>query len=477
MTTSADIKYRKSVQQTDIATNGGRMGTVRIISGARHALFPRVTKSQRALGLQRWRKAFWCNENADDESAYGALVFLYRPTNADDRVYLAKGTQRDVQSEFNRDDYPYGRVWMGAGALETALLGGESEVELAMEDDDYQFPQGGYLYLSNNTQVSQTIDAGVKIGDSVAYSSGSWSKIPADADITYPKGWCVGENEVLTIDGDTHEEFLKIADNQYEDEVIGAGDGSDTDPELDTLLHPTNGICRQPDWLPVVKATCGGVERTVNVAADGSCSGYCSAGALNMATGVWTTDIVWTTAPDNGTDITITYAENAWSWSGNVATVELDDTVANAYSADNTTFGAGCVHEDEVACSFDNWVETSSAGTYDEDTYPLDLYNDGTVEETWTLTFSSGSAFTVTGAHYGSLGAGNITGDFEPLNPVTGQPYFTLASAGWGGTWANGDTVVFQTHPATVPLLLENFVPAGTEVEPNNLLPIGSYTE
>jgi hypothetical protein len=242
------------------------------------------------------------------------------------------------------------------------------------------------------------------------------------------------------------------------------------------LTHVTNGICRQSRLTPVVTATCGGVARTVNVDNAGACTGYCSAGALNMATGAWTTPITWTTAPDNATDVTITYCENAWSWSGNVATVELAEQVANAYTT-AATFGAGCIYVDEVKCAASGWVETSSAGTYDETTYPLIMFNDGTVYETWTSTFSSGSAFAVSGAYYGSLGAGNTSSDFSPTNPDTGQPYFTIDKDGWGGTWQSGDTVIFVTSPSAVPMIICETVPAGAAVESNNMLPIGSYTE
>lgn len=480
---STDIKFRKSVVQTDLSSNGGRKGIVEIVSGVRHALFPRVTASQLTAGLVRHRKMFYSNENADDESAYGVMVFLFRPSNAGDQFYIAKGTQSDIQSAFARksaiDTYAstrYDRVWTGCGQLETALSGTETSVSLTMEDNDFEFPNGGYLYLANHTMTSQTVDADVKVGDSVTYSSGSWSKITHTTDINYPNGWYMGSNEVLTIQETTTEEFLQIAENLYEDEDIGTGDGSDTTPTLSTLTHHTNGICRQPDYLPVVTATCGSTTRTVNIAADGTCSGYCSAGQLNMATGAWTTPINFTTAPDNSTDITITYAENCYSYSGNVVTVELTDQVANAYTT-ATTFGCGCIYEDEVKCEVSGWSETSSAGTYDETTYPLVMYNDGTVYDTWTLTFSSSSAFSVSGAYYGSVGSGTVSGDFSPTNSDTGQPIFTIDKDGWGGTWANGDTVVFTTSPAGLPILICQEVPTGTSAESNNVVAFGSYTE
>lgn len=482
----SDIKFRKSVVQTDTDANGGRKGTIEILSGALHALFPRVTKSQRESGTVRYRKQFLCNENADDLAAYGVLVYLMRYTIAGDRFYMAKGTQRDTQATFARKDdvdtyasTRFDRVWMGCGQLDTALSGGESEVVLAMENNDFQFPNDGYLYLSNNTMVGQTIDDDVKIGDSVEYTGSSWSKRSNTTDITYPNGWCVDTGAVLSLDASTNEEFLKIAKNETANEVIGSGDGSTINPILSDLAHvaTTNGVCRQPDLLPVVKTVCDGAERTVYIAADGTCSGYCSAGELNMADGTWTTDISWNSAPDDGEDITITYCERAFSYSGNVCTVELAGTVANAYSADGSTFASGCVYEEEMACSVDSWEESSSSGTYDEGTYPLGLHNDGTVEEDWTLTFSSASDFTVSGAYYGTVGSGTISGDFAPTNPNTGQPYFTLSADGWGGTWASGETIMFSTHPSAVPILLEQEVPAGTGAESVNPVPLRAYME
>jgi hypothetical protein len=195
-----------------------------------------------------------------------------------------------------------------------------------------------------------------------------------------------------------------------------------------------------------------------------------------METGVWTTPITWSTAPDNLTNITVTYCERAFSYTGNVATIELAGQVANAYAVTGT-YGSGCIHEGEIKCSLDSWSENSAAGTYDETTYPPVLYNDGTVEEDWTLIFTSGSNFSVSGAYYGNLGFGSIGTNFSPVNPDTGQPYFTISSLGWGGTWGNGDIITFTTHPSALPILLEEEVPTGTGQEPNNMVPIGSYTE
>ena len=197
-----------------------------------------------------------------------------------------------------------------------------------------------------------------------------------------------------------------------------------------------------------------------------------------MTTGVWTTDITWTTAPDNLEDILITYYDKPYSYVGNVATVELETgvQVANAYAVANS-YGAGAIESDEIKPTLDNWSETTASGTYDESTYPVELNNDGAEEDSWTITFTSATAFTCSGLYAGSVGAGNIVTDFAPTNPNTGQPYFTLRSAGFGGTWTGGDTIQFQTHPSALPAWWKEVVPAATAAENNNLAVLGWYSE
>ena len=46
---ASDIRFRKSTVVTDIATNGGRVGYVEVLSGVKHGLFPRITKAERTV--------------------------------------------------------------------------------------------------------------------------------------------------------------------------------------------------------------------------------------------------------------------------------------------------------------------------------------------------------------------------------------------------------------------------------------------
>lgn len=108
----------------------------------------------------------------------------------------------------------------------------------------------------------------------------------------------------------------KCVDFEFTDEIIGTGDGSCLSLTLSDLAHGKNGVCSETLFLPTIYAICGGRKRGVIVDADGNCRGCCRAGQLDLSNGTWTTDITWIAAPDTGTDITITYYERFYSYSG-----------------------------------------------------------------------------------------------------------------------------------------------------------------
>jgi translation elongation factor EF-Tu-like GTPase len=118
---ASDIKFKKSVVVTDTSANGGRKGQTEVVSGARHNLFPRVSKAERTAGVTRYRKEFWCNENADDDVAFDLMVFAEFPSNGGDRFAIGKGSQTNTQGDIATTPPD----WLGVGKLETALLGSE----------------------------------------------------------------------------------------------------------------------------------------------------------------------------------------------------------------------------------------------------------------------------------------------------------------------------------------------------------------
>ncbi len=136
-------------------------------------------------------------------------------------------------------------------------------------------------------------------------------------------------------------------------------------------------------------------------------------------------------------------------------------TLANPYTTAADSRIMSLCEPSNVLCSFDNFVDTTAGtGTYDDTTYPVLLDNIGTVEETWTITFISATDFGCVGDTVGSVGAGSTASDFVPSNGDFSKPYFTLDKDGFAGVWASGDTIVFQSHPAAIPIWEKRVVPA-----------------
>ena len=118
----------------------------------------------------------------------------------------------------------------------------------------------------------------------------------------------------------------------------------------------------------------------------------------------------------------------------------------------------------DITTSFDSWAESSVSGTYDETINPPTQDHIGTIEQDWTITFTDATNFACIGSVVGSVGSGSIGGgDFTPNNSDFSKPYFTLADAGWAGTWANGDTVSFSSHPAAIAIWERRTIPAGAD--------------
>ncbi|MBF0127570.1 MAG: hypothetical protein HQM02_10215 [Magnetococcales bacterium] len=153
------------------------------------------------------------------------------------------------------------------------------------------------------------------------------------------------------------------------------------------------------------------------------------------------------------------------SWNGTLATLTLAGgvTLGSNYPASATRV-ASVMEPADIEASFSGWQESSVAGTYDEGAHPPLGDHIGTIEQTWTLTFTSGTGFTCAGNTRGTVGSGTLGGgSFAPNNPDFGKPYFTLVNTTppWGGTWAGGDSITFTTHPASLAVWEKRTVPPG----------------
>lgn len=485
---TTDFMHVKSKVVTNTPTNGGPMGTTAVQSGGKNNIFPRVTQDERISGIPgRWRKTFFHNRNLSGDSAYGFLFYLETPSSSGDRIFIGLGTGADTQSLWSiSDEYPH---WTGTGRLDANIIAGVASVSLQMESNDFEFIPGGTLFITDRFMESQTLatspPASVPIiGDSVEHVGGIWVKRTFTTNTTYPFGWYYGGNVVFT-NNSSNIEYPKIFEDKTEDESIGTGDGSPT-PSVSNFGNVTNGLNfkgtyvdgRASGWLPMkprLDITVSATPTTLWFDFDGNLVGA-TAGKINMATGAWITPPTFIGSPDSGTPITATYWDKPYSWVGNVVTVQLADTIAENYTALNT-YAGGCVEMNEIVPIQRSWVETSVSGTFDETTYPPVVNNVGTVYDTWTLTFTSGTVFTCSGLISGNVGTGSTSANFSPSNPVFGQPFFTIPLLGWGGTWTAGDIVVFVTEPSSIPILWKEVIPAATPAVTTSIAPYGAYWE
>lgn len=88
---------------------------------------------------------------------------------------------------------------------------------------------------------------------------------------------------------------------------------------------------------------------------------------------------------------------------------------------------------------------------YNQTANPFVVTNAGAIKERWALIFTSNTDFRVVGESIGQILTGSINAVLEPVNPATGVPYFVIQPAGWGGGWAAGNVLRFNTVGANIP--------------------------
>lgn len=152
---------------------------------------------------------------------------------------------------------------------------------------------------------------------------------------------------------------------------------------------------------------------------------------------------------------------------GTLVTLTLESPVQNTYLA-GTSRVSSVYEVGNVQATADSFNTSSVGGSLVDPEDNVVPHGVGTIEQNWTLTFESASAYTIDGDTLGTVGAGNITAGAAPNNAAFGSPYFTLNPALFGGTFAVGNTITFSTHPASVPVFIRRKIPAGTAAQSNN---------
>jgi len=482
--TADDVVYMHSAVTSYEDTNGGGIGDKEVVNLSHNTFFKFVSQETRKNGATFRSKVFWLQKNADDSEAYEVSIVPLLPTPAGDRLYYQRGTMTDTQADIKAATNQYAKV--GVGKLQADISAGATSLVVTMEADDYQFDPASFIYISSAFYTGQTMELGdngqpkARVGDSVLWSTTNsrWERLATRiVDHTYPNGKYIGDHTVMTSKTDTKSDFVRLKENKFTN-TIGTGDGTNTTRALTALTNITNGLVLTKGYAPTVTATCSGIARTVTIKPDGSCTGYCSAGQLNVATGAWTTPITWTTPPDNSKNITIVYYDKNYVYSGNNVTLYLasDAVVAYSYSASSTYVSGLITAPDSIKASASSVSVNSTGGGYNSTTYPIYAYNGGTLKaDTITITFTGSTSFTASGAIIGELGSGNISIDFSPVNPKYGVPWFTMLKNGLTGTFVTGDTLVFTISPAVLPFWITEVIPPNTGATPVNLIYFTSF--
>lgn len=110
----------------------------------------------------------------------------------------------------------------------------------------------------------------------------------------------------------------------------------------------------------------------------------------------------------------------------------------------------------------DERIGSSTTAQYNDLLYPIQVDNQNAIRERWAIIFTGSTTFNVVGETSGQIATGNTGTDCAPINPVTGEPYFTIIASGWGSGWATNNTLRFNTDAAHAPIWIARTTVSGT---------------
>lgn len=311
---STEIQFRKSFIVNNDGSNGGRMGSNKIVSGVKNNIFPDVPKSERDAGSTTYRKVYINIANLEGLDLKEAKIFMDKHTDGDDGVVFIPGTFTDTQA----DIIATAPRQYGAGSISSDVTAGANSLAVTLD------------FIGADNFIA---------GDEIRVS------------------------DMDGLDGAGNEEY----------HIIQA------------------------------------------VSSD-----------------------------------TVT------------ATITLDGSLANDYLAGSVV--SSVYQAGDISKSVVNLSVNSTLGEFDNVSYPIIPNAVGVVHESIVLSFTSPTAFNVTGDVSGSMGSGTIYNSFLPINQSNGAEYFKLDFLAFGGTFEAGDSVTFDTLPSALPIWYVREVPSGSAV-------------
>lgn len=164
-------------------------------------------------------------------------------------------------------------------------------------------------------------------------------------------------------------------------------------------------------------------------------------------------------------------------WNGNEASITLVSGINSSYVAADPTYVSIMLSLNDIQANYTIDNAITAGGTYDDIGNPILVDNQGTIDDIWTITFTSATNFSCIASINNITGNGDVTANFVINNPNTVTPYFTIPSGFWTGTWATGDTLVFTTTSSSAGFWVFEDVPAGANTYSNNSISLRIYGE
>lgn len=427
---SSELRFFAAQQQTDEAYGGGLMSGTLVQDGVASNVFPVVSEIDRNIGRVQLRKVYAAVLSANVDELVGASVNVYTPpsdglyefalfTWGDKRTTRAEVAAALAKSPFefylNYADAPVSGGVSGTGPTRT--LGNASALNVG-DRIAVGFVSGGIFGLSRYALVTAISGSDVTLdtifGTTAIGAESAWFLL-APSQLA-PKVFAA-----TALSSGVAAADLVLPVDRLEAQVVPAAVPYPTSPQgiVSTALRRFDGR------VPIFRPNDAVLIRN-------------AAGTVSEVAVIERVDYL------NGTLVLLNGLNNAYS-AGAIVTglVPLGDLQARV--------GSSFSQQTWTRTFSDTLIGNPIGANYNVTAHPITVINEGAETERWAIVFTNATDFRLIGETLGQIAAGDITTDFLPINPITSQPYFTIAAAGWGTGWQAGNVLRFNTVGARAP--------------------------
>lgn len=453
---ATDLKFLSSERMTDsispiASTAGGGHAAAPVVQdGVASNIFPNVSPGDRTTGRRQLRlvyPAVLSNENS--RASNFAPVLSGRPTDAG--VEICALRPADFVSSAGLTTQEYDRVIRSAYHLAGALDGG-AFMTLGTGANATASGTAGDLtgYTPGVVAPVQTLGTVLAVGDKVLAVSSAftarWRTVTAvnagagTLTLSGTFGWAGGAAVTVykLIPG------LRVvsAPSLLTVALSAAGQNATVD-RLDVRMLPTGASATTPGIFSA-EAISGGLW-----ANDGLCPIFFPGRRvlLQHPTMPATREVRLVESVNYATGVVrfTTGVTNAYPIGTRVATLLEHGEVQGAVSL-SPFFQSAWANA---------WADVASGGTISARyNGAVGMNNAGSIKDRWAIVFTSATQFNLISERFGQVASGNTGSDFQPLNPLTNQPYMTLYAASWTTGWLPGYTMRLNTEGAHSPTWL-----------------------